>query len=196
MPQLPSKPELAAAIPAPVPDPAKLFERQLKRALARFLFVFILGGGIITGLFLFSNQEAKKLASLRGDRQWITLSFDALSRISTDEKEALTLLPLLEEGLPQVLEVPAKVLPALKAMADENKVRASIQIGTQRPASDGEPASLDMSVRADGEIQNLIAYVLALEKGSLLFRFDSFDLAPLGQATYQLNLAGRLYLRE
>lgn len=178
-------------------DPASLFRRAFIKALVKFFFFFVMGGGLISGLFIISRGEAQKLSLIRGERQWITKSFDALAESNARQSEAGDLQKELEEGLPTTLDIPLVVIPKLQRIGEEKKVRVATQIGSAVPATDGEPPSLSVVIRADGTASDLIGFLNALEKGKMVFQFSAVDSSPLGKPPlFQAVLTGKLYLRQ
>lgn len=177
--------------------PARLFQHAFTKALVKFFVFFVMGGGLISGLFIISRGEAQKLSLIRGERQWITKSFDALSESNARQSEAEDLQKELEEGLPTTLDIPLVVIPKLQRIGEEKKVRVATQIGSAVPATDGEPPSLSVVIRADGTASDLIGFLNALEKGKMVFQFSAVDISPLGKPPlFQAVLTGKLYLRQ
>lgn len=177
-------------------DPAKVFSNELTLALIRFAAVFIVAGGLIATLWTNINREASNLSALRGERQRIIESFDALARLNVDSKEAAELLLIMEAALPNPLEISIKAIPQIRRAAQDRNVNAAVEVGSFSPLSEAEPANVKLTIRADGSAENLIGFVIALEKEKLAVRFDAVEINPLGSAgVFQAILSGKLYLR-
>lgn len=176
-------------------NPSVIFARTLARGGLRLGILCLVAITLITILSFGIVRGAGKLSALRGERTWITASINKTAKLATDHARANELSYLLKTGLPTSFDATTMVLPAIRRLAEENKVRAATELRGEE-AGAAEPRALTIFIRADGSRQNLVQFLKALESQPLAFNFPVFNFAQTeeGSGAMQLLLDGKIYI--
>lgn len=176
-------------------DLAVDFKKEFSRKLIRFGTVI---AAVIIGIVFFVffiKYQVSDIRSSRADRQWFIKSLNAIVELNNSQARADEIISKFENMLPTAVEVPTKVIPLLKNEAQINGLKIDVKLGSFRQPENEEPAGVDFSLRADGNLQNIINFWAGFEKDKLVQAYQ-WDLLPAGTADYQLSFSGKIYTRE
>jgi hypothetical protein len=174
-----------------------VFAKRLRYILFRFAAILVLGGAFLALEFILIDREVAKLQQSRAAVSWATKTSNVLLELSQGRPRATELEARLGEVLPSSIEIPAKIIPAFRALGATLNVRADIQIGTENPAGADTPGSVGISLRADGSMGALLKFLQAIERETFAVRLESVSINPLDQPgnIRQLTANGKIYIR-
>ncbi|MEK7212175.1 MAG: hypothetical protein AAB686_00675 [Patescibacteria group bacterium] len=179
-----------------IANPSTLYRRRLTRQL---VFMGLILGGIIIIVgalgYTFSNQ-IKSIRDSRAEREYLIKSLDSIAKLSADKDLAERYKKELARIYPIAIEVPVKVLPHIRNLAEIQGVAVSIQISSERAGISGGPNGLGFSLYATGLTGHLIDFLAKLEN-SVLLQASSWELRPSAntQGKYELRVDGVIFIQ-
>lgn len=176
-------------------DLAAVFKKQFSRKLIKFGAVKAVVIAAIVFLIFFINYQIKDIRAERADRQWLIKSLNGIVELNNNQAKADEIIFKLDKTLPATVEVPTKIIPQLKNISQAAGLKVDIKLGVFHQPENEEPAGIDFSLRADGNLQNIIDFLADFEKDKLIKAFQ-WDLLPAGGTNYQLSFSGKIYVRQ
>jgi len=178
-------------------DPSKIFERSLKRQLLILAVVLIVSLGILIILWFYGSSETEKINFIRINRSSAVKSLDILSQLSDQSQALESVHPKLKESLTGAFDVVVNIPKRIKELGEKNEVHAQVDIGTQRPAGAEEPSGINLSIKADGSLSNLVNFLKSIESEISFYNFSTIKFSPVSQTgEYQIVLEGKIYIYE
>ncbi|MBI2591782.1 MAG: hypothetical protein HYW34_03855, partial [Candidatus Brennerbacteria bacterium] len=157
---------------------AAVFKQQFFRKLIKFAAVIAVVASFVIFLFFFVKYQVKDIRLSRADRQWLIKSLNGIVELNNNQAKADQMISEFEKMAPTAVEIPTKMIPQLKEDALAKGLKIDIRIGTLHQPENGEPAGVDFSLRADGDIKNLIDFFMGFENNRLIKAFQ-WDLLPI-----------------
>jgi hypothetical protein len=177
-------------------EPSQIFSQRLRFFAFKFIAVFLIGGLFLAGSILAINRLAVRLKEVRTTQRRIFANFEKLAQLSLEKKEADELLISIQAALPSTLELVDNFPDFLKKLSSEAGVSASINFGQEREGSAEEPKYMEVVIRADGRMPDILRFIWLLEKSQFSIRITDFRISESQSlGLFQLYANGRIYVR-
>jgi len=174
-------------------DPLSVIKhRQRFRAMwLSFLVILIL----LPLTFLF-RAVRDKLTSVRMKKvevAGVLQNLNAIATLNIDKGKAEEALLSLERAAPTQVEIPAKVIPELRALAQSRGLTATLQVvGAHR---DGPPG-VDFEGSMVGSLHGLNDFFLALETDRTVIQLLNVEIHQSSKTSYRAIVQGVMYTRK
>ena len=149
---------------------------------------------LVGGLVILRNEEIA-VKQARTDRVRIMADLDAIVNLSADKKTADALLPALDTELPQSLDIPVNVIPAVKALAAARNVKIDFKLDSNAPTSFDGFSGFGFILRAEGTLTAVDAFFSDLENAKNIMSVSDWNIARTGASTVDLTAVGFIYAR-
>ena len=176
-------------------DPVAVFKkRHLNKLFVRGMGLAAFVAALIV-LAYFLDREATDVQKARVELSRLTTSLNGIAGLASDKPKAEALLPLYVSFLPVDIEVPTKVVPAIRNLALVHKLRFDLEFGSSNFSGTESVTAVDFRAKADGALRDIIDFISDLETERGILGINSWNITQLAAGQFQINFTGNIYTR-
>ncbi len=177
-------------------DPIAIFQKHHERRIAALGVGFVIViAAVLAGIFIV-QQKADAVRAVRAGREGLIADLRALANLKNEKEQVDAILPRLTAALPLDIDVPTKVIPGIKKLGVARNLSVEADISPEAPEHLGTFSSVGFSVKADGDLANLVGFVHDIETADTILGIKDWNIGPSGSKGYQLSLRGLIYIRD
>jgi hypothetical protein len=176
-------------------DVTAIAQKKLSRQYIKFAGTTVLFGVVVFAAIYFIKGEVTRIKAAKAEEQWAVNGVNAIATLGSDKDKAEKIIGDMEERLPSDIEVPIKLIPAIKKFASLSGIAHEPQIDVKgvSAAANGSPG-VDFEMIIDAPLTSLIDFLGSFEK-AYLARVSSWKLTPSGANEYQMVVDGIMFIR-
>lgn len=148
---------------------------------------------LVTMAFLIKN-EVTKADNARGELALILGKFDEIVELNKKRPIAHVLQGELEKSLPLPIDVPTKVFPLVRALAEQYGLSLEISLGTELPGAIPGGGGYAFSAKAEGTMAALGNFLSVVEGLEITIQIQQWSLSP-SEGKYRLAFSGAIFTR-
>lgn len=176
------------------PSVTQPFVRTTSFSLIVFGAITLLSTTALIVLSLLIVQEVKKADAAKVEFAGLAGRFDEIAELHKRYPAAQALRAELEKTLPLPVEVPTKVFPLVRALAQQYGFVIDLSLGRELPGTILGGSGFEFSVKAEGNLTSLKDFMSAVEELETLVEVREWSLAPAGGG-FRLAFSGTIFTR-
>ncbi len=165
------------------------------------VFSFVVFGTIgalsivaIVVLSLFIDREVEKADAAKVEFASLSGRYDEIAELTKRYPAAKALRVELEKVVPLSIEVPTKVFPLIRALAQQYGFAIDLSLGKEVPGVISGGSGFEFAVVAQGNLVNLKDFLSAVEELDTVAEVTQWSLSPAGEGS-RLAFSGIIFTR-
>lgn len=179
----------------PVPLISQPFTKTAVFSFIVFGTIGVLSIIAIIVLSLFIDREVQKADAAKVEFASLSGRFDEIAELNKRYPAAKALRVELEKVIPLSIEVPTKVFPLIRALAQQYGFGIDLSLGKELPGVISGGSGFEFSVKADGSMVNLKDFLSAVEELDTLVEITQWSLSPVSSGS-RLAFSGIVFTRS
>lgn len=185
--------ETKKMVPAPL-----IFQPFTKTAMFSLIVFGTIGGlsiAAIVILSLFIDREVEKADAAKVEFVSLSGRYDEIAELNKRYPAAKALRAELEKVVPLSIEVPTKVFPLVRALAQQYGFTIDLSLGKELPGVISGGSGFEFTVTAEGNLVNLKDFLSAVEELDTVVQITQWSLSPTG-GIFRLAFGGIVFTRN
>lgn len=145
-------------------------------------------------LSLFIDREVQKADAAKVEFASLSGKYDEIAELNKRYPAAKALRVELEKVVPLSIEVPTKVFPLIRALAQQYGFSIDLVLGKEIPGVISGGSGFEITVTAEGNLVNLKDFLSAVEELDTVVEVTQWSLSPAGGG-FRLAFSGIIFTR-
>lgn len=148
----------------------------------------------IVVLSLFIKREVAKADAAKVEFANLSGRYDEIAELNKNYPAAKALRTELEKVVPLSIEVPTKVFPMIRALAQQYGFSIDLVLGKELSGVITGGSGFEFTVKAEGTLVNLKDFLSAVEELDTIVEITQWSLSPAGGG-FRLTFSGIVFTR-